>query len=95
MGQERKPHILGVSSQDHVRLHTQCSNRPVFQCEEDEGGENRESKFSLAQPPEAINAEIGSGCLSGAQAVCEIRLSMSPSATASRRIFPREARKIR
>lgn len=59
MGQDIKPHILWVSRPDHVRLHTQCSNRLEIGYEDEEGGENRESEKSLAQGGAASNWEIG------------------------------------
>src|ERR1700758_2794304 len=58
VGQERKPHMLWVPLTSHLRLHMQCSMRVVRGREEDEGGENRESNFSLAQALAAINEEL-------------------------------------
>ena len=59
VGQDIKPHMLWVSRHDHVRLHTQCSNRLEIGHEDEEGGENRESGKSLAQRDAASNWEIG------------------------------------
>jgi hypothetical protein len=58
VGQERKPHMLWALLTSHLRLHMQCSIRVVCAREEDEGGENRESNFSLAQALAAINQEL-------------------------------------
>jgi len=50
--------MLWVSRPDPLILNTQCSTRPEFGCEEDEGRENRESNKSLAQVGGAINDEL-------------------------------------
>ena len=63
VGQDIKPHMLWVSCPDHVRLHSQCSNRLKIECEDEEGGEIRESEKSLAQGGKAINQEVGHGPL--------------------------------
>lgn len=57
-GQDIKPHMLWVSRPHHLILNTQCSTCREFGCEEDEGGENRESNKSLAQACGAINDEL-------------------------------------
>jgi len=59
VGQDIKPHMLWVSQLNHVRLHSQCSNRLKIECEDEEGGEIRESETSLAQGGKAINQEVG------------------------------------
>ena len=49
---------MGVPRQDHVKLHTQCSKHTDFRGKEDEGGENRESKFSVAHTLAPSNKEV-------------------------------------
>jgi len=54
---KKTPYIVGISRVPRLLAHAMQQSQ-AFRVTEDEGGENRESNFSLAQPRVSINREI-------------------------------------